>query len=408
MATQEQLLRLQLINLVNPPGGNKGYSGPGSIGDYNTRMQRAKFLQSPEYYEALKLFGQDGARRYMNKKLFGTAAGPMPYGQQPTEQMFKDYINEALGRTDELGQTVNLGAPQFPSSLSRMMEAYNQMGGNALGMGGYGGGYGGGSGYGGYDGGNPFILNLLEEAEKQREAANAANEARYQEIKTSKNKLRDRALAEAENWGATERRNTEEASRRELNRINANLAARGLGNSTITGAFDLQAKRNLRDQLVDLSERKSARTLGYDIDLTKDRDAFIERKTENAPDYNTILSLAKEYGNSLASQPGGYNGGYGGLNALMSGGFGGGLGSALQASNAGTARNTPWGPLMQASTIGQIGGVTGAGFNGILGKANNYVGEANRRFMTPTAFQSAQQRLRDQARMRRQQAVRNR
>ncbi len=66
-----------------------------------------------------------------------------------------------------------------------------------------------------------------------------------------------------------------------------------------------QLKReNLALTQQDLSERKSARRLGYDIDLTNNANSFIERRTDRGPDNTALLALSAKLGEAEAYRKG--------------------------------------------------------------------------------------------------------
>jgi len=66
----------------------------------------------------------------------------------------------------------------------------------------------------------------------------------------------------------------------------------------VTPAFQQRNARDLALTQQDLSERKSARQIGYDTALTQDQNAFIERRNDVGPDQNALLQLALQYGQS--------------------------------------------------------------------------------------------------------------
>jgi len=89
-----------------------------------------------------------------------------------------------------------------------------------------------------------------------------------------------------------------------MGNIRGNLAARGLTDSTIGDAFQARNDRDLALTQQDLSERKSARRLGYDIDLTNNANAFIERRTDRGPDNTALLALSAKLGEAEAYRKG--------------------------------------------------------------------------------------------------------
>lgn len=152
------------------------------------------------------------------------------------------------------------------------------------------------------------IRSLLEklalDQQYQQDAANAANEGRYQEVRGAQDALYGRAMGEVDNWGGVQSQLNEDKARESMGNIRGNLASRGLTDSSIGEAFQARSDRDLRLQQMALSEAKSARRLGYDIDLTKDANAFTERRVDRAPDNSALLALSAKLGEAEAYRRG--------------------------------------------------------------------------------------------------------
>jgi hypothetical protein len=149
-----------------------------------------------------------------------------------------------------------------------------------------------------------LIERMAADVKSQQDKANAANEARYAEVKGSNQELYGRVMGEVDNWGGVQQQLNEEQSRESMGRIRGNLASRGLTDSTIGDAFQARSDRDLALTQQDLSEKKSARRLGYDIDLTNNANAFIERRTDRAPDNSALLALSAKLGEAEAYERG--------------------------------------------------------------------------------------------------------
>lgn len=149
-----------------------------------------------------------------------------------------------------------------------------------------------------------LIAKMAADVKAQQDAANAANEARYGEVKGSNEALYGRVMGEVDNWGGVQSQLNEERARQSMGNIRGNLASRGLTDSTIGDAFQARNDRDLALTQQDLSERKSARSLGYDIDLTNNANAFIERRTDRAPDNSALLALSAKLGEAEALERG--------------------------------------------------------------------------------------------------------
>lgn len=149
-----------------------------------------------------------------------------------------------------------------------------------------------------------LIERMAADLKTQQDAANAANEARYAEVKGSNADLYGRVMGEVDNWGGVQAQLNEERARESMGNIRGNLASRGLTDSTIGDAFQARNDRDLSLTQQDLSEKKSARRLGYDIDLTNNANAFIERRTDRAPDNSALLALSAKLGEAEAYERG--------------------------------------------------------------------------------------------------------
>lgn len=149
-----------------------------------------------------------------------------------------------------------------------------------------------------------LIERLAGDYKAQQDAANAANEARYQEVKGSNADLYNRVMGEVDNWGGVQSQLNQEKAKESINNIRANLASRGLTDSTIGEAFAARNARDLALTQQDLSERKSDRRVGYDVNLTNNANNFIERRTDKGPDNSALLALSSRLGEAEAYQKG--------------------------------------------------------------------------------------------------------
>lgn len=147
-----------------------------------------------------------------------------------------------------------------------------------------------------------IIKELAAQFQKSNDKKNAANESRFQEIKGNNRDLYGRVMGEVGNWGGVQKQLNDEQAKKTLGDLQANLAARGLGNTTIGDAFRERNSRDLALVNQDLSERKSDRAVRYDTSLTNDSNAFIERKKESGPDMAQMIALVQRLGEAEAYQ----------------------------------------------------------------------------------------------------------
>ena len=154
-----------------------------------------------------------------------------------------------------------------------------------------------------------LLQEFLDSAKAQEEAANAANEERYQDILGRLEDRYDRNMGRVSNYGKAARQDLIESSDEALRGIQANLANRGLGSSTIFDAFRQRSARDLAREKQRLSEQVDRRAAEYDQALSKDIAAFMERRTDEGPNQNMIAELVRQFGS--ANDGRGYNAGRG-------------------------------------------------------------------------------------------------
>jgi hypothetical protein len=147
-----------------------------------------------------------------------------------------------------------------------------------------------------------LMEQLSQDYQSQLDAANYANEARYAEGHGELSGLRDRNQERVGNWGKAQEQLNEERSRDTLSAVQANLASRGLGNSTITDAFRQRNSRDLGLVQQDLSERRDDRASRYDSADTGNLVGFVERRTDQAPSMEPMLAMIKQLGEAEAYQ----------------------------------------------------------------------------------------------------------
>ena len=199
--------------------------------------------------------------------------------------------------------------------------------------------------------GNSLLDQYMNSIKMQANMANAANEARYRQVLNSKNNLMNNVSQRLEGWGDTQHALNEELMKERLADIQADLSSRGLGNTTRGAAFQERNARDLGFLQQALAEKVDERAINYMTDLTQDRDAFVERRTDEAPDVNEALKLALvlgERGNGAGMAAGGVPGGAGMVPA-----------STTTVENFGPTGNpNPWGATQPQYTplLGATGG----------------------------------------------------
>lgn len=146
--------------------------------------------------------------------------------------------------------------------------------------------------------GPSLFEQLVKDSQAKETEANRQNQLRYDQVLQNQNDLRGRVMGEVNNWGGVQQQLNDQKAAETLSSIKADMAARGIANSNVTPAFQQRNARDLALTQQDLSERKSARQIGYDTALTQDQNAFIERRNDVGPDQSALLQLALQYGQS--------------------------------------------------------------------------------------------------------------
>lgn len=151
------------------------------------------------------------------------------------------------------------------------------------------------------------LEKFFESAEKKVLEANDANRKRRDTILKDLDDRYNRVMDRIGNFGVAARADLQERSAEALGNIQANLSARGLGNSTIMASFMQRNQRDLAREQQRVSEMVDTRAMNADMKMTSEKTGFLERINENAPDYNQLMNLAAKYGEGNAGQ--GFNAG---------------------------------------------------------------------------------------------------
>lgn len=153
------------------------------------------------------------------------------------------------------------------------------------------------------------MMGFLQQAQDQYNAANKANEDRYQDILGRLEGRYDRNMERVGNWGQTAMADSRDRAAENMGAIQANLSARGLGNSSIVESYRQRNAADLDRNLGQISEMRDSRMAQYDQTLSKDIADFMERRYDNAPNIGQIAQLAQLYGAGGGSNIGYFGGG---------------------------------------------------------------------------------------------------
>jgi hypothetical protein len=143
-----------------------------------------------------------------------------------------------------------------------------------------------------------YLMQFAQSLQSERDKANAANLKRYNEVHGLQTALGQRNQERVGNWGEAQRQLNEESAKATLGNMTANLASRGLSNSTILPAFQQRNARDLALQQQQLSEMRDSRLAEYDTRDTNNLAGLIERREDVAPSLDSLMQLAMEFGRS--------------------------------------------------------------------------------------------------------------
>jgi len=249
-----------------------------------TKAQRAQQNYQALQREMRKIAGVDGGRRqwgYFNRP--NITAG----GQARGPQQFPGTMNVQFGMTptdaEVKANLMRLGLGGGPAPRQAQPAATMPVGVQAAPA---------------APAGSSMLEKLIADSQEKEDEANQQNQLRYDQVLNNQNQLYGRTMGEVDNWGNVQKQLNDEKAAETLSAIKADMAARGIANSNVTPAFQQRNSRDLALTQQDLSERKSARRIGYDTALTQDQNAFIERRNDVGPDQNALMQLALQYGQS--------------------------------------------------------------------------------------------------------------
>lgn len=327
MATAEELMRAMLLQSNGV--GARTYGG-GRAADHARGRDFERFRSSP----LGKLFLNESmdAQRAAFEQFARGGAFNMQYGEMPNEADLQRWVNKALGRNPAAAQQGLIpGRDSGPGAIPGQVGLPGPIG------------QAGAGGLGLNDGQLSALISLSMMADD--EARNAAVKKRENEIRTGMDDLYGRVMGRVDNYNKAEAERIESQAKSQKRSHEARNAARGLSNATIDGAFAQKVDRDRDFRLQDLSEDTDERAIRHDIDLTRDKNDFVEGITDRIPDTSQLIAALQSLG-----------AGSGGLFGSGAAGRPGGDGTPLVGNLQGLAGSrqrgpmmTPWGAVQQAS-----------------------------------------------------------
>jgi hypothetical protein len=284
--TSEQLQLLRALYRNRMGGGASRSSwGQGGAADHRLAMRYADLRSQG--------FTDEQAR-----SMVGNGGVNGQYGSDPTDPQLLQWA-QTVGATD----------PQI-SGVLQQMSAQPRPGRSSKG--------GAQQSASDWSTGDPLLDRYLADVQAKSDLANLTNDQvernvddiyreRERQADVELTALRDRVMGRVDNWGKAQEQLNKERAAEALGEQRANLAARGLDMSTRDAAFMARNARDLALAQQDLSERRDARAINYDLQATDnlaktraqlagDRAAFQERPMNQGPDMGQAMQLAMQYG----------------------------------------------------------------------------------------------------------------
>lgn len=136
--------------------------------------------------------------------------------------------------------------------------------------------------------------------------ANAANESRYQGILSGYDDLSKRVSGELAGVGEQEYRDIDRTYRNMGSDVYQRLVNRGFANSTLPATSQMGVERERSAARSRLASDLARMRADYDAQISQGKMGVMERRTDEAPDFNQMIALSEGLGR------GGYGQGYGG------------------------------------------------------------------------------------------------
>lgn len=145
---------------------------------------------------------------------------------------------------------------------------------------------------------------LIDEFQQKADAANAANEQRYQQVLTGYDDLHKRAMSTLDSVGSEERRDIDRRFNNQSAATYQTLVNRGFGNSNLPHVMSSGIERDRSSAHTRLSDQLARTRLGFDSSITQGKLGVIERRHDNGPDMNQLYQIASRLGASGYGQRG--------------------------------------------------------------------------------------------------------
>lgn len=151
--------------------------------------------------------------------------------------------------------------------------------------------------------GSGFADSVAQSYGQQQDAANQANEGRYQAILGGHLGRLEGANQAFAGLSDQDRQDTQQQFQNYRGTLEQDLVNRGLGNTTVRSNVLTGVEREENAALRRLADQRTLQQLGVTMGAQGDTLRFMEGRTDQAPDYQQMLALLQMYGQSGGGQP---------------------------------------------------------------------------------------------------------
>lgn len=137
---------------------------------------------------------------------------------------------------------------------------------------------------------------LAASYQQAQQSALDANQKRYDDILAGYGNTLDRTRARLEGLGDQQKQDLSAQYDRNSGRINSDLVARGMSNTTVKDNLIQGNERERAAANNRLQEALTREYVGYDTGLEKDRLQFMERRSDPYPDFDQMIRLSQMMG----------------------------------------------------------------------------------------------------------------
>lgn len=154
-------------------------------------------------------------------------------------------------------------------------------------------------------GGNPeqasLLKQLMTEMQGKMDAANTANESRYQQGLAGYNDMLNNANTTLDSISGQAKKDIAQNYTNLGAQAQQNLVGRGLTGTSVPLNMNMKLASQQSGDLSRLADQTAQQRLQYQTGIQGDKLGFIERRNDVGPDYGQYLDLVKQYGDATGA-----------------------------------------------------------------------------------------------------------